>query len=1124
MNKFKHFVVLILAIMISLNLFNIPYNVQAATNSGINLYPNEGFEENNEIKPFTKTVSNAFATCAIQKDIGVNGSNGLKLLSVLNHACCIENYFDVQARKSYRVWLTAKNGPESTSNYLGMGVRNYPDYKKSSANNWQGVLFTTQQYETKHIDFTVGDKDTKAKVYILVGQTIRKERGSAYIDDFVLEETASPPTINPIINPPEVTSITGTAKPGSEVKVTLGDSTVLTATTAPDGTYSVSFDAGSIGFGDNISAVQVGLYGIESVPTTYNVYSAATKHLGINLYDNPGFDTNGSISQLSPTQSEAFHSSSGIKEGIGVADPKTGEPTKGYEMLGDPYGAASSGNGLAVCLENYFPTNKHHSYRVWLTAKLGDKAKENLDLGIRFYRLAPPSEEDRKTVTFSTENFETKFMDFEVGDYKEVPETKVYILAGDAKGSSSTDDLRGHAIIDDFVLEKTAYPPTINPINDAVSETSISGTSEPGHDVTIRVIRNEDTALEEIILEQRVPTSEYSGIYSHSFEAGILKPGDTVKAIQHGLYDTDSYPATITAEDNVPPDPPEVIVIKDTDITIEGVAEANSTVKIKFPNDSKDYVTTTGENSNFTVDLEGKTLKAGEIATITATDAFGNTSGETKKTILSTANTTINAEDDLAIYGKNFAIKLSELDTLTDDIVKTKSGAKAITLSDETDVTSQVSVNRLAIENKLGVYPVILNMEQTNHTVLAFVVNDSFTLDEEKDVIITGNDFSFWKGALANLTESTALQHSMARAWKLSDGSSLTSSLKVNNLDTVEETVKDYNVDLVIDGINDVSHSITITITELDTNPPIITDIEVTYPEDYTNTINSWSNEDIILKISAIDDAGIDTTSYKVSFDDEQDDEQNWESDGFTDKTTSGATLTISTNGYDQKIRVTVSDIADTPNESVPAKMSLLNIDKVKPTTNYENGKIYNTDDVTSITFGDEVDGSGIYSATINDRDIVSGVTTPDSGSNTITITDKAGNVTEVIFVVSNADSQVKITGVILKDDAEVGTIERGSIVNSLAITPEISVILKNLDTGNEYIGILSHGKTLVFKGIDLGEYEITSVNPPDIAFKNTNMTNNKFELTAIDNEEEIIITSEFVDLRGFGTIKENND
>ncbi|MEH7451653.1 WxL domain-containing protein [Gottfriedia acidiceleris] len=115
-----------------------------------------------------------------------------------------------------------------------------------------------------------------------------------------------------------------------------------------------------------------------------------------------------------------------------------------------------------------------------------------------------------------------------------------------------------------------------------------------------------------------------------SITSGVVNPADGA----HNLVITDhagnKKDIMFTVDKTILP--PEVSPITDISTKITGTAEANSTVKIKLQ-DNPILTTTAGPDGSYSVDVLPKTLYAGDVVSVTATDVAGNTSTETNVTV-----------------------------------------------------------------------------------------------------------------------------------------------------------------------------------------------------------------------------------------------------------------------------------------------------------------------------------------------------------------------------------------------------------------------------------------------------------------------------------------------------------
>ncbi|MGG0175292.1 WxL domain-containing protein [Gottfriedia acidiceleris] len=90
--------------------------------------------------------------------------------------------------------------------------------------------------------------------------------------------------------------------------------------------------------------------------------------------------------------------------------------------------------------------------------------------------------------------------------------------------------------------------------------------------------------------------------------------------------------------------PPVVNLITDVSTSITGTAETNSTVKIKLQ-DQSIITTTAGEDGSYSVAVAPKTLFAGDIVSVTATDVAGNTSAESNITVTAESKNPVDPTD-----------------------------------------------------------------------------------------------------------------------------------------------------------------------------------------------------------------------------------------------------------------------------------------------------------------------------------------------------------------------------------------------------------------------------------------------------------------------------------------------
>jgi phosphotransferase system HPr-like phosphotransfer protein len=157
--------------------------------------------------------------------------------------------------------------------------------------------------------------------------------------------------------------------------------------------------------------------------------------------------------------------------------------------------------------------------------------------------------------------------------------------------------------------------PVVNKVTDK-SET-ITGTTE----AKVRVIvKTGDQELGTAV-------SDFEGNFSIAIDPQSGGTKLTITAIDSS--DNVSEAATVTVEDLTPPEAPVVNGVGDQSTEVTGTTEAGATVTVTVGTDS--YTGTADQAGNFTVTIPVQ--KAGTAITVTAADAAGNISGESKVTV-----------------------------------------------------------------------------------------------------------------------------------------------------------------------------------------------------------------------------------------------------------------------------------------------------------------------------------------------------------------------------------------------------------------------------------------------------------------------------------------------------------
>lgn len=161
-------------------------------------------------------------------------------------------------------------------------------------------------------------------------------------------------------------------------------------------------------------------------------------------------------------------------------------------------------------------------------------------------------------------------------------------------------------------------PPVINDIMEG--DTVITGTGKPGATVTV-TLPNGDT----------LPSVKVDANGNWTVNVGdeTLKPGDRVTAVQAD-GDNVSDPTTQIVQERTAP--PVINGIIEGATTITGTGKPGATVTVTLPNGEKSKPVTVDAEGNWTLDVSGTDLKAGDK--VTAVQAEGdNVSEETTQTV-----------------------------------------------------------------------------------------------------------------------------------------------------------------------------------------------------------------------------------------------------------------------------------------------------------------------------------------------------------------------------------------------------------------------------------------------------------------------------------------------------------
>lgn len=157
----------------------------------------------------------------------------------------------------------------------------------------------------------------------------------------------------------------------------------------------------------------------------------------------------------------------------------------------------------------------------------------------------------------------------------------------------------------------------------------------------------------------------------------------------------------------------------------------------------------------------------------------------------------------------------------------------------------------------------------------------------------------------------------------------------------------------------------------------------------------TWTNQDVTVHFSTIGAFPVSPASYEVS----TDNGLTWSKTGLTNATATGVDYKVTKEGT-TNIQVRAQDPMGLPTDPAtdPGAKYTVNIDKVKPVTNYAAVSSYSDTTAPKVTFSDA--GSGLATATLDGASITSGTVAPTVGTHTLVVTDKIGNVTNVSFTV----------------------------------------------------------------------------------------------------------------------------
>ncbi|WP_436879738.1 Ig-like domain-containing protein, partial [Staphylococcus pseudoxylosus] len=176
------------------------------------------------------------------------------------------------------------------------------------------------------------------------------------------------------------------------------------------------------------------------------------------------------------------------------------------------------------------------------------------------------------------------------------------------------------------VADTTA--PEAPTVNDVTSEdTSVSGTAEPGSEVTV-TFPDGTTAT---------GTADDEGNYTIEIPTNVkLDGGEELVVTSKDKDGNTSAETTTTVVDTTAPEAPTVNEVTSEDTSVSGTAEPGSEVTVTFP-DGTTATGTADDQGNYTIEIPSNVkLDGGEELVVTAKDKDGNTSAEATTTVVDT--------------------------------------------------------------------------------------------------------------------------------------------------------------------------------------------------------------------------------------------------------------------------------------------------------------------------------------------------------------------------------------------------------------------------------------------------------------------------------------------------------
>ncbi len=413
--------------------------------------------------------------------------------------------------------------------------------------------------------------------------------------------------------------VTGTAEPGSTVKVTFPNGKESEGKADDQGNFSVDIPKeANLKGGEQLNVVAVDDNHNTSAPTSVTVGDKTAP-------DAPTVDdvksTDKTVTGEAEPGSTVKVSFPGNKTGTATADDNgkyTVEIPEDVELTG--------GEDLTVTATDK-DDNESEATHATVEDKTAPEKPEVNKVTSNSDKVTGTAEPNSEvTVTFP-DGQQTKATADKDGNFTAgLP--KGVTLKGDEELQVTAKDANGNTSETTEVTVKDETAPDVPQVNDVTTDSkTVTGSAEPNSTVTVHFPGDKTGTA----------TADKDGNYTVDIPEDVELNGDDEISVTAADKDGNTSDAkTVTVTDTTAPDKPSVDDVTSDSKHITGQAEPKSTVTVTFP----DGTTATGEtddNGRYTVDIPEKIdLKGEEELNVTATDKAGNTSQAETKTVTDT--------------------------------------------------------------------------------------------------------------------------------------------------------------------------------------------------------------------------------------------------------------------------------------------------------------------------------------------------------------------------------------------------------------------------------------------------------------------------------------------------------